>query len=56
MASEGSSRAEFLRRSAKWLRDRAETYKLEEIKGRFESVAKAYEARAEEMERKLLGR
>lgn len=48
------SRAEFYRRSAEWLRERASQYDLEEIKQRFETVAKAYEAYAVQSDNKLV--
>lgn len=52
----GLSRPEFYRQLAQWLRERANGYDLDEVKARLESVAKAYEAYAEEVERRLLGR
>ena len=55
-ASDGSSRANFYRRSAQRQRERAGSYDLEEIKQRFESAAKVYEAWAEDIERGFLGR
>ena len=48
------SRAEFYRRSAEWLRERASQYDLEEIKQRFETVARAYEAYAAQSDSKLV--